>query len=604
MEDKKRRVSYEAGFKLKVILYAEDHGNRQAAREFGVAESNIRLWRQHRKMIFTSKMTRKKFTGPQKGRHPEVDEEVLKFIQDRRENALPVTSDTIRSKANEVATAHGISSQVFKASRGWVDRFMKRMSLSLRHHATICQQFPTDVEDKLQTACDCKLHFDDRSMDSHSLIPSVKIKLEPACETDNIHSSAKEMTTEAQVLDMIDSNLSVSFKIEQPEVVAEHPNKDKKIPACSQIAHSLPMPEHSEMKMIKCGNMNLQLVKREPSDVLCEDKSHRFGKLIDMADCKDDNELTEHINTESRMTKNSYEVSIEHENSSQISENVSSLFEVSTKFSLTDKNYKLPNNVEIKTGKKSYKTVVCDETVNGNSYLNRKKRKYKNDKTFKCDFCNASLISAGGLKCHMRRHTGDKPYKCDVCDASFTEASGLKKHKRTHTGEKPYKCEVCDAFFIEAGNLKRHMRTHTGERPYTCDECDASFTVAGNLKTHKATHTGQKPYKCDECNASFTEAGTLKKHKRLHTGERPYTCSVCGKSFAEAGTLKKHKRTHTGEKPYRCNVCCISYAQADSLRKHSRAHTGERPYRHNDGVASSADAKTEENTHRRESLEA
>lgn len=35
------------------------------------------------------------------------------------------------------------------------------------------------------------------------------------------------MITEAQVLDMIDSNLSVSFKIEQPEVDAELPSQDK-----------------------------------------------------------------------------------------------------------------------------------------------------------------------------------------------------------------------------------------------------------------------------------------------------------------------------------------------------------------------------------------
>lgn len=151
IEDQKRRVSYEASFKRQVILYAEEHGNRKAAKEFGVAESNIRLWRQQRIAIFACKAARKKFTGPRKGRHPEVDEEVLKFILERRKNGLRVTSDTIRSKANEVATAQGIPRQVFKASRGWVDRFLKRMNISLRRRKTRCQKLPTEFEEELQS---------------------------------------------------------------------------------------------------------------------------------------------------------------------------------------------------------------------------------------------------------------------------------------------------------------------------------------------------------------------------------------------------------------------------------------------------------------------
>nr|XP_016852657.1 PREDICTED: zinc finger protein 202 [Anolis carolinensis] len=138
MEDKKRRVSYEARFKKEVILYAEVHGNRQAARQFTIPESNIRLWRQHKLAIFSTTLARKKFTGPRKGRHPDVDQEVLKFIWERRNNGLPVTSDSIRIKASEVAAALSIPRQVFKASRGWVDRFMKRMGVSLRQRKTLC----------------------------------------------------------------------------------------------------------------------------------------------------------------------------------------------------------------------------------------------------------------------------------------------------------------------------------------------------------------------------------------------------------------------------------------------------------------------------------
>jgi len=48
-----------------------------------------------------------------------------------RKNGQPVTSDTIRNKAKEVAKVLNIPNQEFKASRGWVDCFMKRADLSL-----------------------------------------------------------------------------------------------------------------------------------------------------------------------------------------------------------------------------------------------------------------------------------------------------------------------------------------------------------------------------------------------------------------------------------------------------------------------------------------
>jgi len=43
------RRSYTAAEKLKVIQYAEAHGNRAAGREFdGISEANVRLWRRQK----------------------------------------------------------------------------------------------------------------------------------------------------------------------------------------------------------------------------------------------------------------------------------------------------------------------------------------------------------------------------------------------------------------------------------------------------------------------------------------------------------------------------------------------------------------------------
>ena len=40
-----KRQSYTLSDKLRIINFVEQHGNRAVKREFGVSESNVRLWR-------------------------------------------------------------------------------------------------------------------------------------------------------------------------------------------------------------------------------------------------------------------------------------------------------------------------------------------------------------------------------------------------------------------------------------------------------------------------------------------------------------------------------------------------------------------------------
>ena len=50
---KRKRMSYEASFKLKVVKAAEETSNLEAARHFGVDESNIRRWRKDTTLTHT-----------------------------------------------------------------------------------------------------------------------------------------------------------------------------------------------------------------------------------------------------------------------------------------------------------------------------------------------------------------------------------------------------------------------------------------------------------------------------------------------------------------------------------------------------------------------
>ena len=46
-----KRQSYTVSDKLRIIQFAEQHGNRAAKREFGVSESNVRLWRKSKENL-------------------------------------------------------------------------------------------------------------------------------------------------------------------------------------------------------------------------------------------------------------------------------------------------------------------------------------------------------------------------------------------------------------------------------------------------------------------------------------------------------------------------------------------------------------------------
>lgn len=144
-----RRCHYSAAFKRKVIVAAEQSSNLQAGRDFGVDEKNVRRWRGQRNEIFACAATRTAFTGPKKGRHPEVEVALAEFVETQRSAALPVTTEVLQAKARELARERGVPRELFKASRGWLQKFMKRFGFSLRRRTSICQKLPGDFEEKL-----------------------------------------------------------------------------------------------------------------------------------------------------------------------------------------------------------------------------------------------------------------------------------------------------------------------------------------------------------------------------------------------------------------------------------------------------------------------
>ena len=144
-----KRKSYDLTFKLRAVSYADNFTKAAAAREFGVDPKRIRAWCNQKDVLMELKTggssKRKRLQGAgRKALDGEMEEALFDWIIELRGRNLRV------SRAMICVQARALSGNAdFKASRGWLDRFMKRHSLSLRRKTTVCQKVPADCIPKL-----------------------------------------------------------------------------------------------------------------------------------------------------------------------------------------------------------------------------------------------------------------------------------------------------------------------------------------------------------------------------------------------------------------------------------------------------------------------
>ena len=143
------RQSFSNKFKLKAVEIAEQIGNRTAAKQLRISETNVRRWRQEVVAISQApknKCCTKARTG---AKFPQIDKQVCTFIDQKRNDGLGVSRSLIRLEALRIARQLGISETEFKASPGWCTRFMNRNGYSIRTHTKIAQKLPKEFADKI-----------------------------------------------------------------------------------------------------------------------------------------------------------------------------------------------------------------------------------------------------------------------------------------------------------------------------------------------------------------------------------------------------------------------------------------------------------------------
>ncbi len=145
----RKRKSYDISFKIKAVRSAEQDSKEAAAREYGVDAKRIRVWCSQKEQLLAlrddGKSKRKRMQGA--GRKPsdtEMEDNLFDWVVELRDRHLRVSRQMTRTQAKALS-----GNDEFKASRGWLDRFMKRHSLSLRRKTTVCQTVPSDSIPKL-----------------------------------------------------------------------------------------------------------------------------------------------------------------------------------------------------------------------------------------------------------------------------------------------------------------------------------------------------------------------------------------------------------------------------------------------------------------------
>lgn len=134
--------SYTAGFKLKVVAHALEHGKRAAGRRFDVDEKCVRRWCAQKDALVNTSKTKRAFRG-KPCKFPKLEEELLKYVEEVRGSGYALSTDMLKVKALALARAMNLPALDFKASAGWIRRF-KRKNPSIRQRTTMCQRLPEE----------------------------------------------------------------------------------------------------------------------------------------------------------------------------------------------------------------------------------------------------------------------------------------------------------------------------------------------------------------------------------------------------------------------------------------------------------------------------
>ena len=141
-----RHRSYKLWYKVRVINYRANNSINQTALKFGIDRKLVREWCKNRSVIFSqqAKATRSRCVFHADGKHVELEDTLYTWITEKRAQGMLVNSSSVQLKALELST-----DRQFKASNGWLARFLRRRRLTTRRITTSGRLLPTNTRDTI-----------------------------------------------------------------------------------------------------------------------------------------------------------------------------------------------------------------------------------------------------------------------------------------------------------------------------------------------------------------------------------------------------------------------------------------------------------------------
>lgn len=126
---------------LQAVEYAEKVSNRGAGRHFSVDEKRVREWRKQKELLST--LPPGKVRVGKSGCHPLLPEMESNLVTWIRDSPVKPTHSKIQEKALELHDGE----QPFKASRGWLEKFLNRHKFSGDKESVLQSALPPDVSE-------------------------------------------------------------------------------------------------------------------------------------------------------------------------------------------------------------------------------------------------------------------------------------------------------------------------------------------------------------------------------------------------------------------------------------------------------------------------
>ena len=136
--------SFTFEYKLIVIAWAAEIGNRVAVREFEIDESMIRYWKK-KKDVMTKLLKCQRTCRTGLAKFPALERTLKDWVVSQRENSRAVTTVMICLKAKELAKQMNVTK--FVGGPSWCSKFMWQNRLSVCSRTTIGQKLLNDWEE-------------------------------------------------------------------------------------------------------------------------------------------------------------------------------------------------------------------------------------------------------------------------------------------------------------------------------------------------------------------------------------------------------------------------------------------------------------------------